>query len=61
MSISDKVKSVVSKAKGEAKDQAGNATDNTKMQAEGKKDKMKGDAQNATGEAKDNRDKQSKK
>ncbi|QQK78544.1 CsbD family protein [Salicibibacter cibi] len=60
MSISEKMKSVVSKAKGETKDQIGNAMDNTKMQAEGKKDKMKGDAQNAVGEAR-NKDKQNEK
>lgn len=51
--ISDKIKSAVSKTKGEIKDQIGNATDNTQLQAEGKADKLKGDAQEKIGEIKD--------
>ena len=52
-SFSDKVKGTVNKAKGEAKDQVGNATDNTKLQAEGKLDKVKGEVQEKIGEVKD--------
>lgn len=51
--ISDKIKSAVSKTKGEIKDQIGNATDNTQLQAEGNADKLKGDAQEKIGEIKD--------
>ncbi len=40
--LSDKIKGGVSKIKGEIKDQVGNATDNTSLQAEGKQDKLKG-------------------
>ncbi|SDI64491.1 CsbD family protein [Natribacillus halophilus] len=50
--ISEKVKGAVNKVKGESKDQIGNATDNTKLQGEGKKDKAKGAAQDEVGEAK---------
>lgn len=53
--FSDKVKGAVNKAKGEAKDQYGNATGDTKKQAEGKLDKMKGNAQEKVGEMKDER------
>ncbi|UOR13533.1 CsbD family protein [Halobacillus amylolyticus] len=53
---SDKVKGAVSKAKGEMKDQVGNAANNQKMQNDGKKDKLKGSAQNASGDHK-NREK----
>lgn len=52
-SFSDKVKGSVNKAKGELKDQIGNATDNSKLQAEGKADKLKGQAQEKIGELKD--------
>jgi len=51
--LSDKIKSGVSKAKGEVKDQIGNATGNTRLQAEGKKDKLKGEIQEKIGELKD--------
>ncbi|WP_391206266.1 CsbD family protein [Psychrobacillus sp. L4] len=51
--LSDKVKGTVNKTKGEAKDQFGNATGDTKLQAEGKFDKLKGKAQEKIGEAKD--------
>ncbi|WP_100012701.1 CsbD family protein [Lentibacillus sediminis] len=47
---SDKVKGKVSKAKGEVKDQAGNAMNNQKMQASGKKDKTKGTFQDPEGD-----------
>ena len=43
--FSDKVKGTVNKVKGEAKDQIGNATNNTSLQAEGKVDKLKGKTQ----------------
>lgn len=52
--LSDKVKGGVNQAKGEVKDQFGNATDNEKMQREGKKDKVKGNVQEEIGKAKDN-------
>ncbi len=51
--LSDKVKSTVNKVKGEAKDQIGNATDNSKMQADGKQDKLKGNLQENIGESKE--------
>ncbi|WP_084146791.1 CsbD family protein [Paenibacillus wynnii] len=50
--LSDKIKSGVSKAKGEIKDQIGNATGNSRLQAEGKKDKLKGELQEKIGELK---------
>jgi uncharacterized protein YjbJ (UPF0337 family) len=50
--ISDKIKSGVSKAKGEVKDQIGNATGNSRLQAEGKMDKLKGEVQEKIGELK---------
>ncbi|WP_082676292.1 CsbD family protein [Shouchella shacheensis] len=53
---SDKFKGAVNKAKGEIKDQVGNATNNKKMQAGGKKDKFKGSMQDASGDDK-NREK----
>lgn len=53
--LGDKLKGAVNKTKGEVKDQVGNATDNAKMQAEGKADKLKGDVQNHIGHAKDHR------
>jgi len=51
--FSDKLKAGVSKVKGEVKDQVGNATDDTGLQAEGKLDKAKGEVQERIGEAKD--------
>lgn len=51
--LSDKVKGAVNKTKGEAKDQIGNATDDHKLQAEGKIDKLKGEVQKEVGEIKD--------
>ncbi|NIK78851.1 uncharacterized protein YjbJ (UPF0337 family) [Paenibacillus castaneae] len=49
---SDKIKGGISKAKGEIKDQIGNATDNPRLQAEGKKDKLKGEVQDKIGDLK---------
>ncbi|MFF2754186.1 CsbD family protein [Psychrobacillus sp. NPDC058041] len=51
--LSDKVKGAVNKAKGETKDQIGNATGDTKLEAKGKFDKLKGEAQEKIGEAKE--------
>lgn len=51
--FSDKVKSTVSKTKGELKDQIGNATNDVSLQAEGKLDKLKGKAQEKMGELKE--------
>lgn len=51
--FSDKLKAGVNKAKGEVKDQVGNATDNAKLQAEGKLDKAKGEAQEKVADFKD--------
>jgi uncharacterized protein YjbJ (UPF0337 family) len=51
--MSDKIKSTVSKIKGEVKDQIGNATDNFSLQAEGKLDKIKGVVQEKIGEVKE--------
>jgi uncharacterized protein YjbJ (UPF0337 family) len=51
--LSDKIKGGVSKAKGEVKDQIGNATDNKSLQAEGKMDKAKGEVQQGIGKLKE--------
>jgi len=51
--FSDKIKGAVNKVKGEMKDQVGNATNNTSLQAEGKMDKLKGKVQDKIGEMKD--------
>lgn len=50
--FSDKVKSAVSKGKGEVKDQVGNATDDRQLQREGKTDKTKGNVQGVVGDFK---------
>lgn len=50
--FSDKVKSAVSKGKGEIKDQVGNATNDKEKQQEGKKDKTKGNFQDTAGDIK---------
>lgn len=55
--LSDKLKAGVNKAKGELKDQLGNATDNAKLQADGKLDKAKATAQEKVGELKDKHNK----
>ena len=51
--FSDKLKAGVNKAKGEVKDQVGNATDDPGLQAEGKFDKAKGGVQEHIGKAKE--------
>lgn len=53
--FSDKLKGTVSKAKGEVKDQIGNATDDPKLQRDGKVDKVKGKAQDALGDIKNHK------
>jgi uncharacterized protein YjbJ (UPF0337 family) len=50
--FSDKLKSVVSRTKGEVKDQVGNATDDPRLQREGKFDKTKGKFQKTIGKLK---------
>ena len=51
--FSDKLKGAGNKTKGEIKDEFGKATDNKKLQAEGKFDKAKGEVQEKVGETKD--------
>lgn len=51
--LTDKLKGGLNQAKGEAKDQFGDATDNKSLQAEGKVDIVKGKAQEELGELKD--------
>lgn len=58
--FSDKIKGAVNKAKGEVKDQFGNAMDNASLQAEGKYDKLKGAAQEKIGEFKEKRNDKNK-
>lgn len=50
--LSDKVKAGVNKAKGEIKDQIGNAKNDPGLQAEGKADKAKGAVQDKIGDMK---------
>ncbi|WP_116655111.1 CsbD family protein [Pelagibacterium sediminicola] len=49
----DEIKGAGNKAKGAVKEAAGKATDNKKLQAEGKMDKAKGHVQDKVGKAKD--------
>lgn len=49
----DEVKGAGNKAKGAIKEAAGKATDNKKLQAEGKIDKAKGHVQQEAGKLKD--------
>ncbi|MEQ8446199.1 MAG: CsbD family protein [Pelagibacterium sp.] len=49
----DEIKGAGNKAKGAIKDAVGKATDNKKLQAEGKMDKAKGDIQQKAGKVKD--------
>ncbi|MEN1987887.1 MULTISPECIES: CsbD family protein [Paenibacillus] len=51
-SASDKIKAGVNKAKGEIKDQVGNATNDKSLQAEGKMDKAKGAVQDKIADVK---------
>ena len=50
--LGDKVKAGVNKAKGEVKDQIGNAKNDPALQAEGKADKAKGAIQDKIGDMK---------
>ncbi|AKT31878.1 CsbD family protein [Pseudomonas syringae pv. actinidiae] len=52
-STSDKVKGMANEAAGNVKQAVGKATDNTKLQAEGKAQELKGEGQQAKGEVKD--------
>ncbi|MGG3451695.1 CsbD family protein [Domibacillus aminovorans] len=51
--LGDKIKGAFNKAKGEVKDQVGNAVNNARLQADGKKDKIKGEVQERIGKSKD--------
>lgn len=51
--LGDKIKAGVNKAKGEVKDQVGNAKNDPGMQADGKMDKAKGSIQDKIGDVKD--------
>ncbi|MFJ7747589.1 CsbD family protein [Peribacillus sp. NPDC097295] len=51
--LSDKIKGTVNKAKGETKDQVGNAKNDPHLQTEGKLDKIKGNIQEGIGKVKD--------
>lgn len=52
--FSDKLKSTGNKVKGEVKESVGNATNDPKLQAEGKLDQLKGEAQEKLAEVKEN-------
>lgn len=51
-STGDKMKAGINKAKGEVKDQIGNATNNKSLQAEGKMDRAKGAVQDKVADVK---------
>ncbi|MGO4528944.1 CsbD family protein [Paenibacillus sp. 2TAF8] len=51
-STGDKIIAGINKAKGEVKDQIGNATNNKSLQAEGKMDKAKGAVQDKVADVK---------
>ncbi len=52
-STGDKIKGMANEAVGNVKQGVGKATDNTKLQGEGKAQELKGEAQQAKGNAKD--------
>ena len=52
-STTDKLKGAANEAIGNVKQVIGKATDNDKLQAEGKAQELKGDAQRTMGDAKD--------
>lgn len=52
-SATDKIKGVANEAAGNVKQGVGKATDNDKLQVEGKAQEVKGQAQKTIGEAKD--------
>ncbi|KQU01002.1 general stress protein CsbD [Methylobacterium sp. Leaf469] len=49
----DKIKGLANEAVGNVKQGIGNATDNDKLNAEGKAQELKGEAQRTTGDVKD--------
>lgn len=53
MTNKEQMKGTANKAKGEVKESIGKATDNRKLQAEGKGDKAKGEFQKGVGDAKE--------
>jgi uncharacterized protein YjbJ (UPF0337 family) len=53
MGIADKAKNTAQKLAGQAKEKVGEHTDDTDLQAEGKKDQMAGDLKNAGEKVKD--------
>ena len=52
-STTDKIKGLANEAVGNVKQGIGSATDNEKLQAEGKAQELKGEAQKTTGDVKD--------
>ncbi|KAA8705713.1 CsbD family protein [Pseudomonas cannabina] len=52
-STSDKIKGMANEAVGNVEQAVGKATDNTKLQGEGKAQELKGEGQQAKGEVKD--------
>ncbi|GEO98946.1 CsbD family protein [Methylobacterium haplocladii] len=52
-STTDKIKGLANEAAGNVKQGIGKATDNEKLQAEGKAQELKGEAQKTVGDAKD--------
>ncbi|MET0367554.1 MAG: CsbD family protein [Methylobacterium sp.] len=52
-STTDKIKGLANEAAGNVKQGIGKATDNDKLQAEGKAQELKGEAQKTTGDVKD--------
>ena len=52
-STTDKIKGLANEAAGNVKQGVGNATGDTKLQAEGKAQELKGEAQQAAGKVKD--------
>ncbi|KQP63260.1 CsbD family protein [Methylobacterium sp. Leaf112] len=52
-STTDKIKGLANEAVGDVKQGIGNATDNDKLNAEGKAQELKGEAQKTTGDVKD--------
>jgi uncharacterized protein YjbJ (UPF0337 family) len=53
MGLQDKIEDKAEALKGEAKQKAGDATDNQQLQAEGKADQVKGDLKQAGEKVKD--------
>jgi uncharacterized protein YjbJ (UPF0337 family) len=53
MSATDKAKNKIEEVTGKAKEEIGQATDNTDLEAEGRKDQAKGNLKNAGEKVKD--------